>query len=280
MPVSVLAAILCAAFLHAAWNAALKSQPDTFMAALAVTSGAGVLAALALPFLPAPDASSWPFIAASSMLQIAYYLLLAAAYRVADIGHAYPLMRGVAPVLVALGGGLLAGESLHGAQWTAIGLICAGGAALTLGARGNASGGLRPTALVLLTATVIAAYTLVDGLGVRRSGAPAAYTAWILLFTGIGIAALSWRRSAGQLPTYLIRHPGLALMGGAATTGSYGIALWAMTQAPVAVVAALRETSIVFATAIAVFVLRERATRARICGAAFVALGAAAVRLA
>ena len=280
MPVSVLAAILCAAFLHAAWNAALKSQPDTFMAALAVTSGAGVLAALALPFLPAPDASSWPFIAASSMLQIAYYLLLAAAYRVADIGHAYPLMRGVAPVLVALGGGLLAGESLHGAQWTAIGLICAGGAALTLGARGNASGGLRPTALVLLTATVIAAYTLVDGLGVRRSGAPAAYTAWIFLFIGIGIAALSWRRSAGQLPTYLIRHPGLALMGGAATTGSYGIALWAMTQAPVAVVAALRETSIVFATAIAVFVLRERATRARICGAAFVALGAAAVRLA
>lgn len=280
MPVSVLAAILCAAFLHAAWNAALKSQPDTFMAALAVTSGAGVLAALALPFLPAPDASSWPFIAASSMLQIAYYLLLAAAYRVADIGHAYPLMRGVAPVLVALGGGLLAGESLHGAQWTAIGLICAGGAALTLGARGNASGGLRPTALVLLTATVIAAYTLVDGLRVRRSGAPAAYTAWIFLFTGIGIAALSWRCSAGQLPTYLIRHPGLALMGGAATTGSYGIALWAMTQAPVAVVAALRETSIVFATAIAVFVLRERATRARICGAAFVALGAAAVRLA
>lgn len=280
MPASVLAAILCAALLHAAWNAALKSQPDTFMAALAVTSGAALLAAVALPFLPAPDVASWPFIAVSSVLQIAYYLLLAAAYRHADIGHAYPLMRGVAPVLVAVASGLVAGESLHGAQWIAIALICAGGAALTLGARGHASGGLRPTALVLLTATVIAAYTLVDGLGVRRSGAPAAYTAWIFLFTGIGIAALSWRRSAGKLPAYLARHPGLALMGGAATTGSYGIALWAMTQASVAVVAALRETSIVFATAIAVFVLRERATRARICGAGLVALGAAAVRLA
>jgi hypothetical protein len=126
------------------------------------------------------------------MLPLASCLLLAAAYRVADIGHAYPLMRGVAPV----------------------------------------SGGLRPTALVLLTETVIAAYTLVDGLGVQPSGAPAAYTAWIFLFAGTGIAALAWRRSAGQLPAYPIRHPGPALMGGAATTGSYGIASWAMTQAP------------------------------------------------
>lgn len=280
MSASVLAAILFAALLHAAWNTGLKAQADTFMAALAVTSGGALLGALVLPFLAPPDIASWPFIAVSSMLQIAYYALLAGAYRHADIGHAYPLMRGLAPVLVALAGGVLAGESLHAAQWGAIFLICAGGAALTLGARGQACGGSRANALVLLTALVIAAYTLVDGLGVRRSGSPAAYTAWIFLFTGIGIAALSWRRTAGRLPAYLAHHPLLALMGGAATTGSYGIALWAMTQAPVAVVAALRETSIVFATAIAVLVLRERATPARLCGAGLVALGAAAVRLA
>lgn len=280
MPPSVLAAILFAALLHAAWNVALKAQADTFMAALAVSGGAALLGALALPFLQAPLAASWPFIAASSMLQVAYYALLAAAYRHADIGHAYPLMRGLAPVFVALAGGALTGERLHGGQWSAIGLICAGGAALTLGARGQARGGPRAGALVLLTALVIAAYTLVGGLGVRRSGSPAAYTAWIFLCTGIGIAGASWRRTQGRLPAYLARHRALALLGGAATAGSYGIALWAMTQAPVAVVAALRETSIVFATAIALCILRERATTARLCGAGLVALGAAAMRVA
>lgn len=280
MTAPVLAALLFAALLHASWNAALKAQPDTRLAALAVTTGAALLAAVALPFLPAPDPASWPFIGLSTGLQIAYYLLLAAAYRHADIGHAYPLMRGTAPVLVAIAGAALTGESLHAAQWAAIGLIFAGGAALTLGARGPGAGGLKANALILATAGVIAAYTLVDGLGVRRSGAPAAYTAWIFLLTGIGIMALSWRGAHGQLAACLWRRPALALLGGAATVGSYGIALWAMTHAPVAVVAALRETSIVFATAIAVFVLRERAAPARLCGAGLVALGAAAVRLA
>lgn len=280
MSTPVLAAILLAALLHAAWNAALKARTDTFMAALAVMSGAALIGALALPFLTPPAVASWPFIAASGLLHIFYYSLLAAAYRHADIGHAYPLMRGVAPVLVALTGAFFTGETLQAAQWGAIGLICAGGAALTLGARGQASGGMRPTVLVLLTAVTIAAYTLVDGLGVRRSGSPAAYTAWVFIASGIGIAVVSWRRTGGQLPGYMARNPTLPLLGGVATTASYSLALWAMTQAPIAVVAALRETSIVFATAIAVFVLRERATRARICGAGLVALGAVAVRLA
>jgi len=280
MSATVLAAILFAALLHAAWNAALKSRGSTFLAALAVMSGAALIGAMALPFLHPPAPASWPFIGASILLHIVYYSLLAAAYRHADIGHAYPLMRGVAPVLVALASIFLADERLHPAQWGAIALICAGGAALTLGARGHASGGVRPTVLILLTAVVIAAYTLVDGLGVRRSGTPPGYTAWVFLLSGVGIAAVSWRATAGQLPAFMARNPALPLLGGLATTASYGLALWAMTQAPVAVVAALRETSIVFATAIAVFVLRERATPARLLGSALVALGAVAVRLA
>lgn len=279
MPWPVLAAVMVAALLHAAWNAALKAQPDTRLATLAVALGAALIGALALPFVPAPDAGSWSFIAASTALHTAYYRLLGAAYRHADIGHAYPLMRGIAPVLVACAAGLLVGESLHGAQWAAIALIAAGGAALTLGARGLASGGARATALILLTATVIAAYTLVDGLGVRRSGSPIAYTAWTFVLSATVTLALSRRTGLAGVPAYLARHPVLVLVGGAATSGSYAIALWAMTQAPVAVVAALRETSIVFATAIAVFVLRERASRARLCGAGLVALGAAAMRL-
>ncbi|WP_020653231.1 EamA family transporter [Massilia niastensis] len=280
IPAPVLAAILFAALLHAGWNAVLKAQDDSFCAAVAVTAGAGVLGALALPFLAGPAMASWPFIAASALLQTVYYLLLSAIYRDADISHAYPLMRGSAPVLVALANGALGAEQLGAAQWAAIGLICAGGATLYLGSRAGKSGAGRMTALALLTAVVIAAYTLVDGLGVRRSGAPAAYTAWIFLLTGIAITLMAWRRLGAPLASYIIRKPGLALAGGAATTGSYGIALWAMTHAPVAVVAALRETSIVFATAIAVLLLGERLTRARILGAALIGCGAVAIRLA
>ena len=208
-----------------------------------------------------------------------YYLLLAWTYRHADNSHAYHLMRGGAPVLVALAATTLAGERLHGAQWAAVGLICAGGAVLTFGASGR-TGSRASTLLALMAAVLIAGYTLVDGIGVRRSGSPAAYTAWILILGALGAIAVSWRRTEGRLPAYVLQKPGLVLLGGAATTGAYGIALWAMTLAPVAVVAALRETSIVFATAIAALLLRERMTRARVVGAGVIALGAAAMRLA
>ena len=283
MESTILAAVLFSAFLHAAWNAMLKLRgggSDHTLVAAAVTAGAGVTGALLLPFLPAPAPASWPFIAASVLLHALYYTMLAATYRSADISHAYPLMRGSAPVMVALASSLLGAESLHAAQWLAIALICAGGAAVYAGSRAGSAGGGGLTLLVLATAAMIAACTLVDGSGVRRSGAPAAYTAWIFMLTGAATSVLAWRRAGAELPRYLLRHPGLALAGGAATTASYGIALWAMTYAPVAVVAALRETSIVFAVAIAMLVLRERPLPARLAGAGLIALGAVAVRLA
>lgn len=276
MPAFVLAAVLGAALLHAAWNAAIKAEPDKLLAASAVTLGAALLGAFALLFLPAPGAASWPYIAASSVLQVVYYLLLAATYRDADISHAYPLMRGTAPVLVAILGS--ANEALGLAQLAAIALVCAGGAVTCLGGGGLRSS-RRTLVLALLTALVIAAYTLVDGLGVRRSGAPAAYTAWLFLLTGPGVV-LACRTRLGGLPAYLAARPLVALGGGFATAGSYGIALWAMTLAPIAVVAALRETSIVFAAAIAAWVLREQVGPARIAGAALIAGGAALLRLA
>lgn len=272
----MLAAVLCAALLHAAWNAAIKTEADKLLATLAVTSGAAVLGAAALPFLAAPAPASWPFIAASSLLQAAYYLLLSATYREADISHAYPLMRGSAPVLVALANA--GSEPLHAAQALAIGLVCAGGLVIFLGG-GGLRANRRGTALALATALVIAAYTLVDGLGVRRSGAPAAYTAWLFLLTGLLAPLACRRRAGGRLGAYLAARPLVALGGGAASAASYGIALWAMTLAPVAVVAALRETSIVFAVAIAAWVLRERVARARVAGALLIAAGAAALRL-
>lgn len=281
IPPFVLGAVLGAALLHAGWNALLKRRDanartgDPLVATLLVVAGAAGCAAILLPFLDAPAPASWPFIAASSVLQTAYYLLLAATYRAGDVSHAYPLMRGSAPLLVALANGPLTGEHLAGMQWLATGLICGGVLAMWLGARGRG----RATGLALATACVIAAYTLVDGAGVRRSGAPGAYTLWIFLITGLAAWPLAARRRLPALLAHARAQPLMAPLGGLASLASYGIALWAMTRAPVAAVAALRETSILFATAIAAFVLREPVGRARVAAACLIACGAMAMRL-
>jgi drug/metabolite transporter (DMT)-like permease len=279
MPPGVIGAVLGAALLHASWNALLKRRGDPLFATVLVAGGAALAAALMLPFLPQPDAASWPFIAASSAIQTVYNLLLIATYRAGDVSHAYPLMRGSAPLLVALANGPLTGERLGGAQWLATLLICGGVLALWLGTR-SAQRQRRATGFALLTACVIAAYTLVDGSGVRRAGAPAAYTLWIFLLTGVAVFAATARGRQPGLLAYARANPLVAPLGGLASAASYGIALWAMTLAPVAAVAALRETSILFATAIAVFVLRERVGPVRIAAACLIACGAVAMRLA
>lgn len=274
----VMGAVLCAALMHAGWNALVKARGDAFLSTVLVTASAGILCLLALPFLAQPLPASWPFIAASSITQVLYYALLMETYREGDISHAYPLMRGCAPLIVAALSLPLHGEWLAPGQWLAVGLICGGVLAMVASARGTGTNSRRTTLLALATACVIATYTLIDGAGVRRSGAPAAYTMWIFVFTALGVALLALGRRRELLP-FARRHPALLLGGGAMSVGSYGVALWAMTQAPVAAVAALRETSILFATAIACVFLRERIGPARLAAAGLIACGTVAMRL-
>ena len=298
IPPFVIAAVLGAALLHATWNALVKGrarhgglQGDPLPSTVLVVFGGALASALLLPFMQAPAPASWPFIGASSLTQVAYYLLLIQAYRHGDMSHAYPLMRGSAPLLVAQVNGLLTGERLNGAQWLAVCLICGGVLAMVLGARTpQALQGLqasqargrqrRSTLFALATACVIAVYTMIDGAGVRRSGAPAAYTMWIFLLTGTALAAWAARSRGAEMLRLAGARPLLLPVGGVSTLGSYGIALWAMTLAPVAAIAALRETSILFATAIAALVLRERVGRWRLLAACLIACGAVAMRLA
>src|SRR5450830_767073 len=266
MSSGVVGVVLCGALLHASWNALVKSRPDTFLVTVLVATAGGVLSALALPFLPAPDPASWPYLAVSTAVQLAYYGLLVAAYRSGDMSHAYPLMRGTAPM-----------------QWVAVACICGGILALYLNGRRvvqTGRNGGRSTMFALLNACMIASFTLIDGAGVRLSHSPVAYTMWIFLLTGVGLVIWAARSRPGELWPCARAHPGIALVGGLANLGSYGLALWAMTHAPVAAVAALRETSILFAVAIAALVLRERVSRARLCAVALVACGAVAMRLA
>jgi drug/metabolite transporter (DMT)-like permease len=272
----VFAAVLSAAVLHAAWNAIVKRANDKLLTTITVAASAAFIAAVVLPLLAPPDPASWAYIAASALIHVAYFILVAFAYHLADMGQTYPLMRGTAPFLVALVGALAMGEKLSATAWIGISLISLGVLSMvSIKQEGDGKG----IALALFNAVIIAGYTLIDGFGVRLSESPAAYTLWVFLLAGIPLAgwALVTRRGAA------LRHVGLnwrmELMGGTGTLVAYGLVLWAMTTAPVAVIAALRETSILFGTAISGLVLKEKVGAARLAAACIIALGAVALRL-
>jgi drug/metabolite transporter (DMT)-like permease len=281
LPLEVIAAVVFGAFLHASWNAIVKSGGDAFQDVVLVTAGAAGFGAVAIAFLPPPLRASWPFIAASVVVHVGYFSLVAAAYRVGDLSHAYPLMRGAAPLVVALTSGALVAEFPPPLAWGGILLICSGVYGL-----GRASGrppGRAPTGatvLALATALVIAAYTFVDGIGARRSGHPISYAAWIFVLTAAPLLGWAVLRGRAQVTEHLLRRWYVAPVGGLCTAGSYGLALWAMTRAPIASVAALRETSILFGIALAATVLKEQFGVGRIAAASCIALGVVLLRLA
>ncbi|PHV25898.1 EamA family transporter [Janthinobacterium sp. BJB426] len=280
----VVAVVLFAALLHASWNAIVKSGKDTFLSTVLVSVGAALISLAVLPFVHAPAPASWPYLAASAVAQLAYYSLLAAAYKAGDMSHAYPLMRGSAPLIVALASWPLIGERLSAMQMGAVTCICTGILGLYVAARTSTIGKVpkstgHATAFALGNACVIASYTLIDGIGVRLSGAPAAYTMWIFVLNGAGLLLWTALRRPADLLAYAQTQWRLAAVGGFGTLASYGLALWAMTQAPVAAIAALRETSILFAIAIAALFLREKISPRRYLAISLIAAGAILMRM-
>ncbi|WP_256077238.1 EamA family transporter [Massilia sp. YIM B04103] len=296
MSPTVVAIVLLAAFLHAGWNALVKAGKDAFLTSVLVASGAALISLAALPFLPAPAPASLPYVLASTLIHFFYYGLLSAAYRHGDMSLAYPLMRGSAPLMIAIASRPLLGEVLNPQQYLAIACICSGIFGLYLasrhpataepvstlvpGTRVDTGSTGRATLFALLNAVAITAYTLVDGIGARKSGAPAAYTMYLFVLTAFGLLAWTLARRPAALRAYARQHWRVALLGGFGTLASYGLALWAMTVAPVAAVAALRETAILFAAAIAALFLREKIGWRRAVAIGFIAGGAALMRFA
>jgi phosphonate utilization associated putative membrane protein len=273
----VTALVLGAALLHASWNAIIKSSRDVMLDTALVAAGASILSLPLIVAMPMPASASWPFLGASVAIHVGYFATLARAYHVGDLGHAYPLMRGTAPLLVALFGVALLNEHPSAATWLGIVLISAGILSIGLLQKGRAQ---RDATLWALTnAVIIAGYTLVDGAGVRLSGTAPGYVAWMFLLQGfifIGIVVALRRDTALR---YAGRNWRRGLGGGLFLIGSYGIVLWAMTRAPVAAVAALRETSVIFAAMLGSMFLKEPFGRQRLIGACAVALGVMALRL-
>lgn len=273
-------AVLLGALLHAGWNALIRGAADRTLDTVLVATGAAVVAAVALPFLPLPSAASWPYLAASGVIHVAYFLLVASSYRHGELSFAYPLMRGSAPALSALGAALLLTEIPTAGGWLGVLLISGGVIALTADSWRTQTFHGRAALFAFNTAGVIAVYTLIDGVGVRLSGHAVSYTCWVLVLTAIPLLGIFLIRNRAATTAYLQRHWRRGLIGGGSSLASYALALWAMTQAPIAMVAALRETSVVFAAIIAAVLLGERVSRMRYLSILIVAGGAVALRLA
>lgn len=277
MPIDVLLLVLLGALLHASWNALVKAGNDKALDATLIAAGAAACSIPFLPFLPLPGTVALPFLLTSAVLQFAYFRLVAAAYDAGDIGLVYPIMRGVAPLIVAATSNLFLGEAVSPAALAGIVIISTGILTLAFEAR---RGGRRAIMLALANAVVIAGYTFVDGLGARASTSPISYTLWMSLLPPVLL--FSWALyQRGWLPVagHVKRNWWRGLAGGGGSILSYGLALWAMTKAPVAVVAALRETSILFAVAISVFILKESASPWRYAAAALIAFGVLVMRI-
>ncbi|MDE1992574.1 MAG: EamA family transporter [Rhizobiaceae bacterium] len=277
MPLDVIVFVLFGALLHATWNAIIKAGTDKSLDAALVAAGGAVTALPFLAFLPLPAAAAWPFIGTSAILQFAYFQLVAAAYRAGDIGLVYPLMRGVAPLIIVATSGFILKEALSGGALLGTMTICAGILTLAFEAR---KGGRRAITLALTNAVVIATYTYVDGIGARLSGNSISYTLWMSLLPPVLLFAWAFsQRSPAAIGFHVRKNWWRGLIGGGGSITSYGLALWAMTKAPVAMVAALRETSILFALVISVVILKERSSIWRYLAGAIIAAGVLVLKL-
>lgn len=285
----VVMAVLLGALLHAFWNALIKSSSDKSLDTALIHGLGAVVAVPLLCVVGWPDAAAWPYIAATTVVHLGYYATLAAAYKHGDFGLTYPVMRGSAPLFVALASQALIGEALSWGTWMGILVICAG--VLLIGVasqRSSDGGGARSNVrlalgFAMLNAMLIATYTIIDGLGVRASGNALSYVAVLFLFDAFPYLCMTlWGRTPAmrvQAWQYMAKRWPVAALGTLASLGSYGIALWAMTQAPVAVVAALRETSVLFAVAIGCLVLREKVSWHKLAGASTIVCGIWLLRL-
>lgn len=272
-------AVLFGALCNAAWNIFVKRGSDPLLSMVLVALGSGLIGAAALPFLPTPAPASWPFIAASVAAQMIYAILLGAAYAAGDLGQAYPLMRGMAPLLVALASGPLIGEAVSPGRWCGVGLISAGVLAMALVRTDRAlPRSWATTGFAMANAGAIASYTIIDGIGVRLSGAPLAYAFTTFALTAVPLTAWAFLRRGGGAWRYGVAQWRVLAFGGLGSFISYSIALWAMARAPVAVIASLRETSILFATALSILVLKEGVVPARLVATGLIVLGAVAIR--
>ena len=276
----VFAAVLLAAACHAGWNATIKGGLDPLATTVLISIGAAIVAAAFLPAVGLPAGAAWPWCGASVVIHLVYFAALIESYRAGDMGQVYPIARGSAPLMTAIVTTAFVGERLGFAGWSGIILLVAGVMLLSLrGGRDLTRLDWKAVGFALFTAVTICAYSVVDGVGARRAAGASAYS--VALFMGIGpvMVIYALARRGPEVIAAMRRQWRLGLAGGTLQLGSYGIAIWAMTVAPIAIVAALRETSVLFGALIAILFLKEPLRAGRVAAALMIVAGLTLIRL-
>jgi drug/metabolite transporter (DMT)-like permease len=277
---AVFLAVLFAAACHAGWNALIKVGLDPLSTTTLISLGSGVVALVLVPFVGTPAMAAWPWLIGSIAIHLVYFASLIESYRTGDLGQVYPIARGAAPLMTAVATTIFIDERLSAVGWAGILALVAG--VLLLSARGGrefAQIDRRAIGFALFTAMTICAYSVVDGVGARLAANPNAYSLWLFICIAVVMLPYALYRDGPDVIPAMQRFWRRGFAGGALQVLSYGIAIWAMTVAPIAVVATLRETSVLFGAAIAVVVLKEPLRAVRVVAACMIVCGLVLIRL-
>ncbi|MED7666547.1 EamA family transporter [Pseudomonas moraviensis subsp. stanleyae] len=271
MPSQLVFLVLFAALLHASWNALLRGGADRLWSMTMMCVPIAIVCAVAAVFMVPPAPESWGYALLSALLHVGYNLFLVRSYRIGDLGQIYPISRGSSPALITLGAALFAGETITPGELLGIGLVSGG--IISLAFRGR-SLSVPSLPYALGTGCFIAAYSVVDGIGARLSGAPLAYTVWMSALWGVMMPVVYiCMRDARSL---FSMRPGMltAVVGGLVSLLAYAIVIYAMNEAPLGAVSALRETSVLFAALLGYLFLGEKLTVRRMLACVVIASGA------
>jgi drug/metabolite transporter (DMT)-like permease len=275
----ITAIVLLAAALHAGWNTLIKISGDRVAVMALVTLAGSIISLLFVPFVESPAPASWPYLAATILLHTGYHFFLPIAYDHGDLGQVYPMARGTAPILVTLGAVFAAGEVLEPFALAGVLCLAVGVMALTLDGTSGLTKNSKAVLFALATGACIASYTVVDGLGARQAGSVLGFAVWLTIGDGLltFLVAVAWKP---RMIWRLARgNWAVGLTGGAMQVGAYWIIVWALAVAPLGLVSALRETSVLFAALISIVVLKEGWSAWRFVSAALVSLGLMLQRL-
>lgn len=278
MSLFVFFAVLAAAALHAGWNALIKTGGDKQAGMLMLTLGHAAIGAMVVPFFPLPGPEVWPWLIGSGMIHMAYQLFLGFAYEHGDLSRVYPIARGTAPLIVTLVGAAILTDEITGREYAGILIL---GIGILMMARGVFTSGesrrLLPFALGSAVAT--AGYSLFDGMGARVSGEPFAYVGWLLIMSAVFYTPVIVRLRGRQVLRMPVRGRVLGLVAAAASFTAYAVVVWAMTKAPIALVTALRETSVLFAVLLGWVLFSEKMHRGKIIAAGLIIAGVVLTRI-
>lgn len=278
MSLTLFLIVLVAAFLHAAWNVLVKFNIDRFLAVFLLQTLMGVMGCIMLVFFAFPSQISLLFALVSGFLHTGYNLFLARSYRTGDLSVVYPVARGTAPLITLVASHIFTHDAVPPFAVTGIILLVAGIWLIALGPSTAIKADRTTLLFALGTSVFIGCYTVVDGLGGRASGAPSGYTAVVFILDGSFMLATGLYLRGFAIFKSVQPFWRSGVIGATASGGAYWIVIWAMSYAPIAMVAALRETSILFAIGLSAQVLKERLTLARVAGGLLVVAGAIALR--